>query len=63
MKKYSTDFVKQLEDQKKNYSPDDYQDMLCELQEALNGMIKKNDEELLGKADLDADLELDSNYQ
>jgi hypothetical protein len=38
MKKYASDFVKQIEDQKKNYSKQDYLDMLDELEASISEM-------------------------
>jgi hypothetical protein len=46
MKKYASDFVRQIEDQKKNHSADDYVDMMKELKEALDNKISAEEAKL-----------------
>lgn len=45
MKKYASDFVRMIEDQKKNYSAPDYLDMLKELKGELEIRIEAEEEE------------------
>lgn len=49
LKKYATDFVRQIEDQKKNYSASEYVDLLKELKDELVMMIETEEEELIDK--------------
>ena len=49
MKKYASDFVRQIEDQKKNYSASEYVDLLKELKDELVIKIEVEEEELIDK--------------
>jgi hypothetical protein len=46
MKKYASDFVRMIEDQKKNYSAPDYLDLLNELETELSHLITESMEQL-----------------
>lgn len=46
MKKYASDFVRMIEDQKKNYSAPDYLDLLNELNTELQERIDLKQKEL-----------------
>jgi hypothetical protein len=51
MKKYAEDFVRQIEDQKKNYSSLDYLDMMLELAEKLEAKKAELEKELFNAND------------